>query len=205
MTTPVPPRLEPAIRTALAPMLREDGFRGSGRKFYGQSGSWLTLLNVQGSRYGGSFAINLAVHFAAAPDLIGNTPEPARMTEAHCEFRRRLSQDRGDMWWEHEGSGESMLEAVKAAAEMYASVGRRCFSSVIGALDVITPKSLAEGDYDLHGFHTGKPRLGLALARIRMLQGQVAESRAFARFALEHLEVAVAWRGELEALAANDA
>lgn len=205
MNTPVAPRLEPALRTALAPVLRRDGFRGSGRKFHKQSGPWLTLLNVQGSRYGGSFAVNLAIHFAAAPNLLGNLPDPAKMTEAHCEFRRRLSQDGADMWWKHESSSQSMLEAVKSATEMYEYVGRRYITSAIATLKAITPEALAEGKYNLHGFRTGRPRLGLALARIRRLQGKVDESRKFAECALRHLEVPVSWSAELEVLAANDA
>jgi hypothetical protein len=187
------------------PILKKDGFRGSGRKYYKHSGQWLQLLNVQGSRYGGSFAVNLAIHYATAPDLVGNVPDPAKMTEAHCELRRRLAEDRADMWWKHESNTESMLEAVQSASAMYEKVGRKCFAQAIETLDSMTADALAHGSYDLQGFHPGVPRLGLALARIRKLQGRAAESRTFAAVALRNLEVVVHWKAELEALAANDA
>ena len=205
MNTPTAPRLETALRSILVPILKKDGFRGSGRKYYKHSGQWLQLLNVQGSRYGGSFAVNLAIHYATAPDLVGNPPDPAKMTEAHCELRRRLAEDRADMWWKHESSTESMFEAVQSASAMYEKVGRKYFANAIETLDSMTAEALSHGSYDLQGFHPGVPRLGLALARIRKLQGRATESQMFAAVALRNLEVAVSWKAELEALAANDA
>ncbi|MEI8381731.1 MAG: hypothetical protein WCJ09_16500, partial [Planctomycetota bacterium] len=146
-----------------------------------------------------------SIHYATAPDLAGNLPDPVKMTEAHCELSRRLAEGRADMWWKHESSSESMLEAVQSAAAVYEKVGRKYFANAIVTLECMTAKTLSEGSYDLQGFHTGMPRLGLALARIRKLQGRSAESRMFAAVALANLEVEVPWKAELEALAANDA
>jgi hypothetical protein len=201
MTNKVGPRLEPALKSSLAPVLRADGFQGTGRRFFAYSNGWLRLLNVQGSRYGGSFTINLAIHFASAPDLLGNTADPAKMTEAHCEFRRRLSESGADMWWHHESTTESILEAVQSATQTYVTFGRAYFSSAIAALDAMTPEGYLANKVDLQGFHSGKPRLGLALARVRRLQGDHHQSQRFAQYALQSLEVAVAWKAELEALA----
>jgi hypothetical protein len=148
----------------------------------------------------------MAIHFAVAPDLLGNEPDPKKMTEAHCEFRRRLSQDGADMWWKHENTAESMLEVAKAAAAVYDEHGRTYFTSATAMLDRFTPEDYATDAYDLCGFHSGKPRIGLALARIRSLQGKSEESRRFAKTALQFLQVQVAWSAELESLAAaNDA
>ena len=111
------------------PVLRLDGFQGSGRKFARLSGPWIEIITIQGSRWGGSFAVNLGIHFAAAPDVTGATPDTKKMTEAHCEFRRRLSDTRTDMWWQHEASEASMLAAIQSAAEMYRRFGRTLTST----------------------------------------------------------------------------
>lgn len=50
------PRLETAIREHLAPVLRADGFRGTGRSFRRVVNGWVQVVNVRGSRYGDQFA-----------------------------------------------------------------------------------------------------------------------------------------------------
>lgn len=202
MNTPTPPRLENAIRAALAPLLRKEGFTGSGRRFYKRTGPWIQIVTVQGSRYGGSFAINLGLHFASAPDVAGHPPDPKKMNEAHCEFRRRLSESNADMWWKHETAQASMLAAVESAAAMYAGRGRQYFELASTALTSITPETLASGDYDLQGFGNTKARLGLALARIRRLEGRTQESRGFASYGMQHAGSAGFLAPELLALAA---
>jgi hypothetical protein len=203
MIKPPPPRLESAIRAAFAPLLRNDGFAGSGRRFYKCSGPWIQIITVQGSRYGGSFAVNLGIHFASAPDVGGNQPDPKKMNEAHCEFRRRLSESDADMWWKHEADQASMLSAVQSAASMYSRLGPRYFELACAALNAVTPEALASGNYDLQGFGSTKVRLGLALSRIRKLEGSADDSRGFAVYALEHAGSAGFLKTELQALEAT--
>lgn len=195
------PRLEPAIRQALAPVLREDGFSGSGRRFRAEAGQWIKVVTVQGSRWGGSFAVNLGIHFATAPDMAGNAIDPKKMSEADCAFRRRLSETSHDRWWTHDEDATSMLAAVRSATETYVAFGRNYLSQAIEGLDAIAPKALFAGNYDLQGFGAGtKANLGLALARIRSLQGRYAESREFARFGIDHLGLSTFLKAELETL-----
>ena len=203
MNLPKPPRLEFAIRAAFAPLLQSEGFAGSGRRFYKCAGPWVQISTVQGSRYGGSFAVNLGIHFASAPDLAGNQPNPKTMNEAHCEFRRRLSESDADMWWKHEADQASMLTAVESAASMYRRLGPRCFELACAALNSITPLALASGNYDLLGFGSTKVRLALALSRIGKLEGRADESREFAAFGVEHAGSSGFLQSELQALAAT--
>eukprot|EP01041_Mallomonas_annulata_P013607 gene13607-28904_t len=202
MNRPTPPRLETAIRAAFAPLLRKEGFAGSGRRFYKCAGPWIQIITVQGSRYGGSFAVNLGLHFASAPDLAGNPPDPKKMNEAHCEFRRRLSESNADMWWKYETDNASMLAAMDAAASMYARLGRQYFELATTALNSITPEALASGKYDLQGFGNTNVRLGLALARIRKIESRTQESRGFASYGMQHAGSAGFLTPELVALAA---
>jgi hypothetical protein len=197
-----PPRLESAIRAVLAPVLRKDGFSGSGHRFHARSGPWLKVLTVQGSRWGKSFAVNLGVHYAEMPDFAGRAVDPKTMTEAHCDFSRRLSASNTDKWWSHEADVPSMRAAIESVAELYGQVGNEYFERAIDALNQVTPEALASGQCDFQGFKNTKVRLGLALARVRKLEGRMEDSRRFAAFGLEHLGAAKMLRGELEALAA---
>jgi Domain of unknown function (DUF4304) len=199
--TEASPRLETAIRKSLAPLLREDGFKGSGRRFYRIVGPWIEVLTVQGSKWGGSFCVNLAIHFAAAPDVVGAPSEPSKMTEAHCEFRRRLSEANTDQWWEHAPDAASMNTAVCAAAELYVRKGRTYFSQARRTLEELSPLALVNGTFDLCGFGSTATRLGLALARIRQIEGNTEASKEFAKFALQNVGSAIALKQELRVLA----
>lgn len=200
------PRLETAIRMALAPALRDDGFSGSSRTFRRTCGAWVQVLNVQGSRRGGSFAINLAVHPLSIPDVTGNMPDPKKINEAFCEFRRRLSETGADQWWEHDATEESMLSAVKDATAMYRRTGgellRRACDSPAG-LNAVLAADFSAGIYDAAGFCNTKVRMALALARLRKTEGKREEASAFATYGLAHLGSAALLRRDFEALVAQ--
>lgn len=205
MSTP-PTRLETAIRAALAPVLREDGFSGSGRTFRRTSDSWVQVVNVQGSRYGGSLAINLAVHPLAIPDVLGNTPDPKKITEELCEFRRRLSETDSDQWWKHELTESSMLSAVQEAVAVYRRKGNELFRRASGphsGFNAVLAADFATGTYDSAGFGSTEVRMALALARLRKSENQAEEAKAFAAYGLGHVGSATLLRRALEALAAQ--
>lgn len=197
------PRLESAIRSTLAPLLREDGFSGSGRTFRRVRDGWVQIVGVQGSRYGGAFAINLAIHPLAIPDLTGKTPAPQKMKVEHCEFRRRLSETACDQWWKHEATLASMTAAMEAAAQVYNRTGRALLARASGAdtpFMTITPTDFIAGAYDFAGFSSTKVRMALALTRLRKSQGRLEESKAFAAWGLENVKNAEFLRRELESV-----
>src|SRR5262249_47270197 len=131
------PRLETSIRQYLVPHLKEDAFEGSGRTFRRVRGEWVQVLNVQGARHGGSFAINLGVHPLLIPDISGNSPDPHKILEPSCELRRRLSESGVDQWWHHDTSQYSMDQAVYDAADVYVRVGRPLLASITGAVSTL--------------------------------------------------------------------
>lgn len=198
------PRLETAIRAELSPVLREDGFSGSGRTFRRTIGSWVQVVNVQGSRLGGSFAINLAVHPLKILDLSGNPPDPKKITETLCEFQRRLCEVGGDYWWMHGDTDKGMLSAMQDAAAMYSRTGRDLFQRAIGqgvGLNMLRAADFANGTYDLGGFGSTVVRMALTLARLRTLDEQIGEAKAFAAYGLAHVGNATSLRRELMELA----
>lgn len=199
------PRIESAIRDHLAPFLRADGFSGSGRTFRRTVGGWIHVVNVQGSRYGGQFAVNLAAHPIAIPDLRGDAPDPKKITEELCEFRRRMSDSeaRQDKWWKHEATTESMAAAVRDAADTYTRAGRRLLNEVTAEnadLNIVTPEDFAAGRFNFLGFGSTESRMALALARLRKAQGQSSQAQAFATYALEHAGTAAFLKTQAQAL-----
>ena len=197
------PRLESSIKNHLSPVLKSDGFFGSGRTFRRTSGDLIHVVQVQGSRYGGKFAVNLGIQPRSIPDVVGNLPDATTIREELCEFRRRLSEARSDQWWQHDGSKESMDAAVRAAASVYATIGRRLFSEVSGPespLYKVTPAQFEADQYSFSGFGSTKVRTARSLALMRRSVGNLADANAFARIALAHLGEASALRADVEEL-----
>ena len=197
-------KLEHAIRTCLVPCLREDGFAGSGRTFRRVLNGFIEVVNVQGSRYGGEFAINLGLQPGAIPDVRGNAPDAKKIIEPLCEFRRRLSESGADQWWKHDATAAGMERAVAAAADVYARRGRPILDRMAAAdspLNTVTAEEFEQGRFDFCGFGWTHVSMALALARLRQVQGRRAEAAAFARSGLAHLGGAVMLRSELEQLA----
>jgi hypothetical protein len=197
--------LETSIKDHLAPLLRNDGFSGSGRTFRRVSGDFIHVVQVQGSHYGGRFAVNLAIHPIAIPDVMGNPPDPKRITDPMCEFRRRLSVSGGDQWWEHEATKDSMDAAVREAAAVYAQRGRELFAEQSGPqapLSRVTPAEFENGRFDFSGFANTAVGMARALALMRRSAGNLDDARGFAHIGLKHVGSAVALRRELEDLCA---
>lgn len=183
------PRLENAIRLHLAPMLRREGFVGSGRTFRHVVDEAVHVANVQAFYYGGRFAINLAVHPLGLPYVWSSTSaDPKKITEEKCEFRDRLSEGTGDQVWDHDGTAEGMSAAVANAADLFQRRGPlfyRQFSGPNSLFRTLTVAALDAQAEALRLYCSGSSiRLAYTFARLRKLQGLRQEAAAFAQWAL---------------------
>jgi len=211
--------IDDALRDHFAPVMRRLGFKGSGRNFRRVSGDVFQAINVQGSRYGGMFAVNLGIHPLAIPDFVGKPIDVKKSKEIDCDFRRRLSENGCDFWWNYLDTRQSVIEAATAAARAFESHGLPLFDNQAasdGPLFTITPEQFdCEGARPLSGFAFTKARMALSLARLRKAQGKLEECRAFARIGLRPVpppdlsafgdratvfvpESGIRWRGEAE-------
>ena len=198
------PRLENSIRMFLAPVLKEDGFAGSGRTFRRLTDGLIQVVNIQGSSYGGRFAINLGLQPIAIPDVSGNMPDLKKITEPLCEFRRRLAESGSDQWWQHDTSQSSMDNAVAAATDVYITIGRSLFDRVARSpspFDSISVEDFQNGNFDFCGFGSTEVRMALVLARMRKAQGRIAEAAAFGEYGLAHVGNAAMLRFQLKQVA----
>lgn len=198
---PSEPSLERSIRAHFAPRLRETGFKGSGRTYRRIRDDLIEIVDVQGSRYGGMFAINLAIHPCGVQSLSEGATEKS-IKEYECAFRRRLSADRGDHWWGTGATQESMDQAVQEAALVYQEHGAPLFDRIGGPNTLllnITADSLASGDYDFAGFNLAPTLTALILMRWRLHQGRITEAKELALSALKDARDDFYWRPEFEA------
>jgi hypothetical protein len=194
-------RLESSIKNHLAPMLRGDGFAGSGRGYRRAVGNLIHAVQVQAWRQGGNFAIELGMNPLGIRDVLGRVPDPARITAYDCEFRRRLSEAGADQWWDYAPTKESMDSAVLRAAAVYATVGRRLFSeqsTSAASLCAVTPNQFENGECRFSGFGSTKVRMALTLALMRRSDGNLEHARAFASIGLANIGTAGAIKRELE-------
>lgn len=168
------PQLSAAVNKHLAPVLRADGFNGSAATFRRLRDGLIHVLNVQGSRGGGRFYINLSVQPLAIEDAGHRVPDPKSIKEYECEFRRRLGK-----WWEYERTQASMDAAVVDATSMYESAGRALFDSVTGPDGRLAQFTACdfEGDEWLSGFGNTRVRMALNMTRLRKAEGRHAEAR----------------------------
>lgn len=197
-------RVETIIKSRFAPMLREDGFIGSGRTFRRTRNGQIHVVNVQGSRYGGQFAINLAIQPVTIPDVLGNEPDLKKITEVACEFRKRLSEFGADKWWKYDDL-ESLEKAMGDAAKVYEAFGRPAFEAMSmqpSPLETMTATQLSDGPLGFNGFGTTKVRLALVLARLREAEGRIVDAVSFAEYGLKHAITAFGFRSELGRIAA---
>ena len=79
------------MTTRLYPVLRGEGFRGSGATLRRISGPVVHIFNVQGSTTGSRCYLNLGAHLASLPAEGGGTPSPQKILVYECAFRSRLN------------------------------------------------------------------------------------------------------------------
>jgi hypothetical protein len=200
---PKEPKLDLSIREILRPHLAADGFTGSGKHFRREVPGWIHAINIQVSKYGGEFCINLGIHPAAVPTDF--QPDRKKIREVDCEFRTRLAESGGDQWWSYENFQPSMDAAVNLATGVYVRIGRPYlaqFSEPHCPLTALRPDDLSEDPSSKFGFPLGV-RAALVLGRLHKSQGRTELAHEFAKWGLARLGRATGLRAPFEELLAG--
>ena len=188
------PEFRTQLRTKLAPLLRAEGFSGSGVTFRRVRGEVIQLLHVQGSRYGDSCCVELCVHLTFLPTKLNHPADPKNIRFADCEFRRRLAPEgESDYWWAY---GSNEVEAAGSVARLVDSVQHSAlphfdrFGNFPGWFEGITPQVIASDSYGDFGVLPGDltvARAALAMARIAAHLGRPEHAQEFAEVGLASL------------------
>ena len=194
-------RFHQAVEEVVYPMLRQEGFRGSGPTLRLFREDIVQVFSFQNRREGGSSCVNLGTHPLFLPSPSGRISEPWDRVEEHsCEFRRRLAPEgQVDRWWSHEGTGEEITHRAKEILDLYLSVGRRFYARAVdlrGLLSSITPADVSKGDLSWYPGNSTAVRAALTLARLCVHFGRPDSAAVFARVGLEKCRLAVSLRPE---------
>jgi hypothetical protein len=192
------------LKLEFAPLLRGDGFKGSGNTYRRFVGDRIDVIDVQGSRYGGECCVNLGVHFSFLPSEGGLVTESKTLKHYHCTFRERLHEaTESDHWWRY---GESEAEAqtsVRSLCGVYRRRGGVFFAKFEPFPDMfewIRPVDIEAGDLTKMPAPLTLTYAALVMARIMKWLGNSAKCREFAEVGLRKLGRAVGLQAELEEL-----
>ncbi|KZT14382.1 hypothetical protein A1D30_18990 [Acidovorax sp. GW101-3H11] len=120
--------------------------------------------------------------------MAGGPPSPKTIAEHQCEFRERLTEDDSGRVWEHDATSAGMDSAMRDAAAVYATHGRRFFDQFRGASSVLKTfdfDSFMVREPDLSRYCFGSwVRVAYVLARLRLVEGRIEEAKKFAHAAL---------------------
>ncbi|MFK5921468.1 MAG: DUF4304 domain-containing protein [Verrucomicrobiota bacterium] len=180
------------LKTEFSPKLREVGFKGSGQNFYRILGDTIQIINIQGNKYGGSFAVNLAIQ-PVNLKLQGDTefPNPKKIKEYECLFRKRLTpRGKSDYWWKYQGFLTNPEKSAANLIQCYFNIGESHFqhySKLSVFLEELDLAQLSErtsvivaDDYLVIA------RAAMIAAWIYESQGNITEAVRYAQFGLEH-------------------
>jgi hypothetical protein len=196
-----------ALKQTLVPILRAEGFQGSGSKFRRLKGEVIHVLNLQGSPKpweAGTFCVNLGVHLTFLPTMTGALANPKKIAEIDCEFWTRLApKGETDHWWSYGSSDEETALAARDLVKTYQNEGTAYFEhygSFPGPFAAITPEQL-EGEEDsiLPGWRS-LVRSALALGRINVHLGRVDLAKSFAKLGLANLGPATSLKKPLQSI-----
>jgi hypothetical protein len=102
------------LSAKLYPILREEGFKGSGTTLRRHDGCFHHIVHVQGSTSSTECYINLGAHLDFLPTEGGGAFSLRDFSEPSCSFRERLQSREGERW----GYGHSETAALSIIQQM---------------------------------------------------------------------------------------
>jgi hypothetical protein len=187
------------------PLLRSQGFKGSGSTFRCLTGEVIAVLNLQGSTKpweAGTFCVNLGVHLTFLPTMANTPADPKKIKETDCEFWTRLApKGETDHWWNYGRNGEETARAAREMVNTYQSEGVAFFEhypAFPGPFAAITPEQLEAKDYSSLPGWRSLVRSALVMGQINVHLGRLELAKRFARLALANLGPATALKKPLQ-------
>ncbi|MBB3914823.1 DUF4304 domain-containing protein [Rhizobium fabae] len=185
------------LATHLYPVLRAEGFKGSGQTLRRIQAPVVHVFNVQSSRDGSHCYLNLGAHLTFLPWEGGSSGEPNLISEAHCVFRDRMQPPPGPgHGWSYCSSPQEAEENVRFIVSEWERTGRAFFQRYTHYPDCF--KRLLESESP----ERISPRAALHLARIAVELSDQDRARTFIKSGLAQAsERATILKSELMSLA----
>lgn len=178
----------------LYPVLKAEGFEGSGQTLRRIRGPIVHVFNVQGASGGKACYLNLGAHYDFLPCEGGAFVPPAEIEESHCVFRERIDPPPGPAFgWAYGPDAASAEENVAFILSEWTRQGHAFFADY-DAYPASCERLLRQTDPD--AIH---PARTLNLARIARHLGDTPRAHAFARSGLARApERATSLKAKLE-------
>ena len=172
----------------IGPILRNRGFKGSGKNFRKIEGDFVFVVNFQGSRSGDGSFVNLAAHPLFIPTVSDEPPDPTSIKEYECMVRRRV----GKLWTSNADEvqrADLVSQLEKALDDFFCRSGRLKEALVHrSAHELVNDFSLGQ----TRAFST------LALARAALAVGELGKARDLVVLGLEMAGEAMGLRVKLK-------
>lgn len=199
------------LREDFYPLLREQGFKGSGQHFRRINGDVIHTINIQNNKYGGSCCINLGLHLSFLPIAWpkDQMPDLSTIKEIDCVFRMRLApKGKSDYWWKFKSGViyPSVEKRVQHLIKTYQEEGETKFAqfdTVEKVANMISVEQIEKANY-LEIFGGCVPAHGaMIMAKINKHLGNIELSKSLAEAGLKVLDGAEVLRNELEGFLKN--
>ena len=178
------------LKRDLYPLLRADGFKGSGGNFSRLVGDRMDCLNIQGASAGDRCAVNLGSHYSFLPAEGGiglPPPDLKRLRPWDCAFRDRMRKQVGhDQWWpygNHPGAPEATAQDLIDTYSQRASLFFSRFEPFPDVFLSVTPAGFETGETSIPWGST-YVRAALTMARVMKHLGQQERCREFVELGL---------------------
>lgn len=157
----------------LYPVLKAEGFEGTGQTLRRIDGPMIHVFNVQGASGGKKCYLNLGAHLDFLPTEGGGKVAPDAVEEAHCVFRDRLEPPPGHgSDWLYGQTKDEAEANVDLVVREWAGPGRAFFARY-GSYPQSFEQLLRETDpHEIHA------RNAMHLARIAVHLGDLERARA---------------------------
>ena len=117
-----------ALSARLYPILRADGFRGSGSTFRRVVDPVVHVFNVQGSSDAEKCYLNLGAHLLFLPKPGGGKPDAKSLKEYECAFRDRFDPPAGTGFgWSYGRNENEMQETIAFICDHWKSYAEAFF------------------------------------------------------------------------------
>lgn len=177
----------------LALEVRKLGFKGAGQNFRKADGDFVFVINFQKTRWGDEFFINLGAQPIFIPTEGGSAPDPKKLKEYECVFRRRV----GNMcrWTMDEDEIKELIATLDAAQKVFFDKAQRLRTAT-----ETDPTEVLLRDFKIISITTDA-RLTLHLARACAVLGQPEKASSFVSLGLELAgNVATTLRAQLKSV-----
>lgn len=183
----------------LFPVLKEEGFAGTGQTLRRIRGPVIHVFNVQAASGGKACYLNLGAHFDFLPGEGGSFVAPAEIEESHCVFRDRIDPPPGPAFgWAYGADMAQAEENVEFLVSEWARQGHAFFAQY-DTYPASCERLLQQTDPDqIH------PAKTLNMARIALHLGESERARVFAQSGLSRApQAATSLKAKLEQVLAG--